>query len=52
MLVQLLEEGSSNLLFRSSNGSSDSNRSNFSRSARFTHSQNSRSDLRKKIVQL
>ena len=51
MLVQLLEEGSSTLL-RSSNGSSNSNRSNFSRSARFTHSQNSRSDLRKKIMQL
>ena len=49
MLVQLLEEGSS-ILLRSSNGNSTSNRSNFSRSARFTHSQHS--DLRKKIVQL
>ena len=51
MLVQLLEKESS-IIFRSSNGNSNSNRSNFSRSARFTHSQNSRSDLRKKIVQM
>ena len=53
MLVQLLEEGSS-IILRSStcNSNSNSNRSNFSCSARFTHLQNSRSDLHKKILQL
>ena len=51
MLVRLLEEGSS-IILRSSNGNSNSNWCNFSCSARFTHSQISRSDLCKKIVQL